>query len=117
MPASASDVLSSLQNVVQAINAQTRVEGALTPTNTSGQLSANTLIQTGFVRVTGVSVETAGAAGTLNDAATIALAVSGTEIFTTPATAGFYPVNMVFLNGLVYKPGSGQKVAVFYTRV
>ena len=57
-----------------------------------------------------------GAAGSLADAATLALAAAGTEVYTTPTTDGFYATDMVFVNGLVYLVGAGQKVVIFYAR-
>jgi hypothetical protein len=116
MAASLSDILTSMQNGVNAMNAFVSATSKTIPTNTSGQLAASVLVQTGFVRVLGVSIVAGGAAGSLADAATLALAVSGTEVYTTPTTTGFYATDMVFVNGLVYLVGAGQTVALFYAR-
>ena len=115
--ASLDDILTALKGGVQALNGATQATNRTTPTGTSGQLAANTLVQTGFVRVTGIAVIAAGAVGGLYDAATLAAAGSGQQVFTVPASVGYIPVNMVFAEGLVYKPGAGQTVAIFYTRV
>ena len=115
--ASLDDILTTLKGAVNAVNGNTQVLKGQIPTSTSGQLAANTLVQTGFVRVTGISIVTAGAIGGLYDAATIALAIAGTEVFAVPAAVGYTPVNMVFANGLVYKPGAAQVATIFYTRV
>lgn len=114
--ASLADILFSIQNLVVATNDLTRVTSAEIPDTTSGQLSANALVQTGFVRVTGVSVTTAGAIGTLFDAPNLAGAGAGNAIYTVPAAVGFIPLNMVFENGLVYKPGAAQVATIFYRR-
>ena len=115
--ASLDDILTAIKGGVNALNGNTQATNRTTPTLTSGQLAADTLVQSGFVRVTGVSVTTAGAVGGLYDAATIGGAGAGQEIYSVAATLGFVPLNMVFANGLVYKPGAGQKVTIFYTRV
>jgi len=114
--ASLSDLLSAMQNGVTAMNAFVTALTRETPALSSGQLAADKLVQIGFVRVLGVSIVTGGAAGGLYDAASTTLATSGTQVYVTGTTAGFYPVNMVFTNGLVYLPGAGQVVAIFYTR-
>lgn len=114
--ASLTDAITSLQNMPVSLNGIRQVLAQMVPALTSGQMSASTLVQTGFVRVLGIAISTAGAAGALHDAATIADAASGNVIYTVPATAGFTAVNMVFQNGLVYIPGAGQVAAVFYAR-
>lgn len=116
MAASLSDIATIQQNAVKAANSIADSLDATIPHLTSGQLAADALIVPGFVRVTGVSVVAAGAVGGLYDASSLANAASTTQVYTVPATAGFIAVNMVFANGLVYKPGSGQTVAIFYTR-
>ena len=115
--ASITDVVTVGQNQVTATNNLQKTFAQTVPTNTSGTLAASTLIQTGFVRVTGVSVVVAGAAGGLYDTTAISSAAAGNQSYVTTATIGFYPTNMVFMNGLVYVVGSGQTVVVYYTRV
>jgi len=114
---SVTDIVTSLQNAVQAANTIANALSAQVPSNPSGQLSVDTLIVPGFVRVTGVSVVVAGATGGLYDASSIATASATAQVFPVPAVAGFQAVNMVFANGLVYKPGAAQKAAFFYARV
>jgi hypothetical protein len=115
--ATLADVLSALQNAVTAVNSVAQAVNRQVPSYTSGLLTATALVQSGFVRVTGVSVVVAGVAGTLNDASNMATATAANAIFTVPAVAAFYPLNMVCMNGLVYTLGTGQKVVVYYTRV
>jgi len=114
--ASLNDILTSVQQAVQAFNGFTSELAKQSPPLTSGQLDDDALIQTGFVRVLGVSVYAGGAVGALHDAATLALAVSGTEIYQVPTTEGYIATNMVFKDGLVYVPGAGQIAAFFYAR-
>ncbi len=112
------DVLTTLQNLVQATSTIGNELIKINATQTTGQISANTLVQSGLVRILGLSVSTAGAAGTFHDAATIAAADSTNVIYTVAATAGYFPFfpAMLTMNGLVYKPGAGQKVTIYYTR-
>lgn len=114
--ASLSDLLSAMQNGVTAMNAFVTAVTRDAPALTSGQLAADKLVQIGFVRVLGVSIVAGGAAGGLYDAASVTAAISTTQVYVTGTTPGFYPVNMVFVNGLVYKPGAGQTVTIFYAR-
>ena len=114
---SVSDILTALQDLVRATNACVDGLGALVPHNTSGQTIAAKLVQTGFVRVTGVSVYTPGSGvGTLYDAATLAGAVTAAAIYPVSAALGYFPLNMVFANGLVYVPSSAQVATIFYAR-
>lgn len=115
--ASLSDMLTAVQGLVVATNAEANALNGTIPHYTSGRLSGNTLIQSGFMRVLGVSVIVAGAAGALFDVANLAGAALGTnDIFVVPATVGYISTNMVFANGLVYKPGAAQVAAIFYAR-
>ena len=114
--ASLDDILTSLKGAVNAINGVALAFNHQVPANSSGQLSVDTLVQTGFMRVTGISVGTAGAVGTLYDASSLAAAAAGNAIYVAPASLGYIPLNMVFTAGLVYKPGAGQKVTLFYSR-
>lgn len=115
--ASLSDILTSVQNLVVATNAIANAQNGEIPHFSTGRLAANTLVQSGFVRVTGISVVAAGAVGALFDAATLASAAAGTnDVYVVPAAVGYLPLNMVFANGLVYKPGAAQVAAIFYAR-
>ena len=114
--ASLSDLLTSMQNGVSAMNAFTTAISRTTPTLTSGQLDADILVQIGFVRVLGISIVAGGAVGGLYDAVSVAAAGSTEQIYVTGTTVGYYATNMVFTDGLVYKPGAAQVVAIFYAR-
>ena len=116
------DILTALKNGVVGVNNLVDGVGSLSPHFTSGQVSAAALIQTGFVRLTGLSIVTGTVAGVLNDAATLADATTDNVVYNVPASAGlpassgYIAVNMVFKNGLVFQPGADQKAALFYTR-
>lgn len=112
------NILTALQSIAQNISLGVQRFTRTTPGLTSGQLSADKLVSAGFVRVTGISIIAAGSpVGTLDDANLIANAAAGNVIYTLPSTAGFYPVQMIFTNGLVYKAGTSEKIAIFYERV
>lgn len=66
-------------------------------------------------RVCRVSVTVAGStAGSINDAATVALAVTANQVASIPNTVGTYLIDFPLLNGLVVTPGTGQTLAVTY---
>lgn len=115
--ASLSDILTAFKDAVVAINGTIDSVAALSPHYTTGRLTAATLVQAGFVRVTGVSMLTAASGGTLNDAGSVVDATANTAVYMLPATSGFVAVNMIFANGLVYTPPTtGVPGVIFYTR-
>lgn len=114
--ASLDDILTALKGAVNAVNSVTLALYHQTPATSSGQLSVDVLVQAGFVRLTGIAVSTGGTGGTLYDAASLAAAAAGNATYVIPASLGYQAYNMVFTNGLVYKPGAGQKVTLFYSR-
>ena len=87
------------------------------PSLSSGHLDVSRVVQTGFVRVTGISVIVAGAVGALHDINSITGAASSNKIYEVAATKGFYPVNLIFATGLTYVPGAAQEIAIMYTRI
>ena len=113
---SLNNLVTALQNAVQAANGIAQALKGVIPSTTTGQLSASTLVVPDFVRVTGISVVAAGATGGLYDAANVMSATGSNEVAVVIPQVGYMPVNMVFANGLVYIPGAGQKAAFFYTR-
>lgn len=117
IPGNWSTIGTSLQGINQGIIKANQALDRLVPANTSGQLVADALVQTGLVRLLGVSVIVAGSSGTLRDAATLAVSASTDDVYTLPLTTGFYPVQMIFAKGLVYKAGSGETIALFYSRI
>jgi hypothetical protein len=115
--ASLTDILTSIKDLVIATNNIVDGVGSLSPHSTSGQVIGAKLVQTGFVRLLGISVVSAATLnGLLCDAATLATATSATVVGNVSAAIGYYPVNMIFQNGLVYIPGSAQVAALFFAR-
>jgi hypothetical protein len=119
-------ILTALQNGVQAVNGQTQLLRQIAGTNTSATVTSNTLVVTGAGRLVSYSVVVPGDAGTINDAATVATASASNALVRTPqypgtsadspiVPAGVFPCGLVFLNGLVIKPGSGQSINVTYS--
>jgi len=113
--------LDDIQTTIQSINTTLAdtVNAYLkqVPSTSSGALSASQIIQTGFVRVTGVSVVVGGAAGALHDVRALADIAAGNKLYVVGTTPGFYPVNLIFPKGLAYAPGAGQTAAIMYTRI
>lgn len=104
--------LTAVQTLANLVDATLK----LVPSNSSGKVSATKVIQTGFVRVTGISVVAGGAVGALHDASTTASIASANQIYVVPTTPGFYAVNLVFPTGLAYVPGASQTAAFMYSR-
>lgn len=78
-------------------------------------ISANTVVKATNGFVVRVSVVVAGsAAGSVNDAATVAAATSANEIAVIPDTVGTYSIEFPAFSGIVVKPGTGQTVAISY---
>lgn len=114
--ASTDDVLTALQAIVGGLSEMVSAQSRLVPSTSSGRLAATKVIQTGFVRVTGIDVVVAGAAGALHDVAATADVAASNKIHVVPATLGYAAVNLVFLRGLVYVPGAAQEAAIMYGR-
>lgn len=113
------DIAGIQQTGVAILAAMQETLAKTVPTNSSGRLDAAALIQSGFVRVLGVSV-TGGTGGVahLHDCAVLADASTTNRVYAISNTLGFYPVNMVFHKGLVMTevPGSTE-CTVFYSRI
>lgn len=115
--ASLTDILTALKDWVVAGNSIVDGINSLSPHFTSGQVIGAKLVQTGFVRLLGISVVSAATQrGLLLDAANLGAATASTIVGNVSAQLGFFPVNMVFQNGLVFIPGSAQVAALFYAR-
>lgn len=115
--ASLDDIQTTIQSVNGTLNDQVSAYLKQVPSTSSGLLSAAKIVQVGFVRVTGISIVTGGAAGGLHDTNALASIATTNKIYTVGTAAGFYAVNLVFLNGLAYDPGAGQEIAIMYTRI
>lgn len=112
--ASMSDILTTAQNIAQAINgvAQTylNVQGGIN----KADISTATLLKSEAGRVASVIVTTAGSApGAVYDGKLAT--VTTNKLFVIPNTTGIYVVNMPANYGIVIAPGTGQVVAVGYS--
>ena len=115
--ADTSSIMTVLQSIAQALSGSAKAQSQVTPDFTSGVLSATTLINQGYTRVTSVIVSAAGAAGWLHDANAATAISATTRVYPVAATLGPTTINMVFKKGLVYEPGAAQQTTVMYAKV
>ena len=115
MAASLDDILTTQKNGVVAINGLAQTNNRMLGTTTTAVLTANTLALTGAGYLVRYSILVAGAAGTINNANSVANATSSNALCVTQATIGIFNVGMPFANGLVVKPGAGQSIVVTYS--
>ena len=110
------NILSALQNGVQAINnvanALLRGQGKLT----SETVSASTLVVSGKGYLVNFSVIDAGSSvGKIHNAGSIETAASQNSMVAVPNTAETVAVSKYFDYGIVIIPGSGQTLNVTYS--
>lgn len=116
MPASLDDILTAQKNGVVAINNLSSTFARDQGSTTSLTVTTDTVVVTGRGYLASFSIIIAGSAnGTINNAQTVALAVANTALCATPLTVGVYEAGLVFTNGLVIKPGTGQSINVTYS--
>jgi hypothetical protein len=116
MAVSLSDILTTQKNGVVALNnisaSNLRGQG----TQTSATVTSPTLIMVGRGYSVNFAVVVAGSTvGTINNAATIALAGAANALCATPAVVGVYQTGQFFNSGLVIIPGTGQSINVTYS--
>lgn len=116
MPASLDDILTTQKNGVVAINnlsaSISREQGSVTSTT----VSADTLMITGRGYIASFSITVAGSgSGTINNAQSVALSSASNVLCATPTTIGVYRAGLIFTNGLVVRPGTGQSINVTYS--
>ena len=102
-----SDPIKTQQGGVTALNitAATVLKGANT----------NSLNVNPVARLVRINVIVAGsAAGSANDAATVATAAAANQLFSIPNVTGTYLLDMPCFTGLVVTPGTGQTLAVVF---
>lgn len=115
--ASLGDILTTQKNGVVAINNIFQALSALNPTVTSATVTSSTLVITGSGRLISFSVVVAGSAnGLIYNAGTPSGGTAANALVATPTTVGVYAANMVFTNGLVIAPGTGQSINVTYSQ-
>lgn len=115
--ASLDDILTTQKNGVVALNNVFQALNVLNPTTTSATVTSSTLVIAGKGRLICFSVVVAGSAsGLIYNAGTPTGGAAGNALVATPTTIGVYPVNMMFTDGLVVAPGTGQSINVTYSQ-
>lgn len=77
-------------------------------------LAASTVVKAGAGRLMKVSVNVAGAVGTVNDCLTTGAAAAANQIGVIPAVVGVYTFDFPCSVGIVYVPGAAQVASVSY---
>ena len=116
--ASLDDILTTQKNGVVAINALSNNFKIEVGTITSATVSVDTLVVTGRGKIANISVVTAGTTNGIvyNAAANIAsLKTADVKLLAIPNTIGVFQCGVLFTNGIVISPGTGQEVNVTYT--
>lgn len=115
--ASLDDLLTASKNIVTALNGINGTFSKFLGSATSQAISAggNTLVVTGAGRLVNFVVLTAGTGdGTIYDTTNTTSPPAADKLVIIPQTLGVFPVGVVFSNGLVVSPGTGQVVIVTY---
>lgn len=111
--ASMSDILTTAQNIAQAINGVAQTYLSVQGAKNQADIATATLVKSSAGRVATIVVTTAGAVGSVYDANLATLTTN--KIYTIPNVVGSYTVNMPTSYGIVVAPGAGQVVAVGYS--
>lgn len=115
--ASLDDILTTQKNAVVALNNVFQALNTLNPTTTSSTVTSSTFIIAGRGRLISFSVVVAGSAsGLIYNAGTPTGGAAANALVATPTTIGLYNVNMIFTDGLVVTPGTGQSINVTYSQ-
>jgi len=111
------DLLTAVKNGVVAINNVFQSISIQNPTATSATVSTSTLIIAGRGRLIDFSVVVAGTTtGLIYNTGTPSSGVLANALVTTPMTLGVYDANMIFTDGIVVAPGTGQSINVTYSQ-
>jgi hypothetical protein len=114
--ASLDDVITVQKNAVIGVNGLNQTMRRAQGSNTSLTATAQTLVVTGRGYLVAFSVTVAGtASGTVSNAQSAALVTAGNALCAVPNTIGIYPCGLVFTDGLVITPGTGQSMNVTYS--
>jgi hypothetical protein len=115
--ASLDDILTVQKNAVVALNNVFQALNILNPTTTSSTVTSSSLIIAGKGRLISFSVVVSGtASGLIYNAGTPTGGAAANALVATPTTIGVYNVNMIFTDGLVVAPGTGQSINVTYSQ-
>lgn len=114
--ASLDDILTTQKNGVVAINGYINALLRSQGTFTSATVTADTLIVSGRGYLVSWSVVDAGTAeGFIYNFNAVTGFATTQALCSTGTTAGVFPAGMVFTNGLVVSPGTGQAINVTYS--
>lgn len=114
MSASPSDILTTLKNVVTALNNATQTYLNVNGSVNSANITTPTVVKPAAGRVATVSVNVAGSAtGMIYDSAT--LADTSKPLAVIPNSIGIVSVNLPTSFGLLVVPGAGQVLTVGYS--
>lgn len=115
--ANLTDVLTSAQNIVTAINGVGQIIARGQGNITSATVTADTLITTGNGYLVSVSVTVPGSTeGYIYNALTVATAAADNALMAInpPDGIGIVPAGIPYNLGLVVSPGTGQSLNVVY---
>lgn len=115
--ASLDDLLTASKNIVTALNGINGTFSRFLGNVTSTALSAgsNTLVVSGRGRLVNFVVLDGGSAdGFIYNTTDTGSPPAANQLVVTPQTIGVYSVGVVFTNGLVVSPGTGQVISVTY---
>lgn len=112
--ASISDILTTLKNLVTALNGAAQAYLNVNGQSTTEAITTATVVKGASGRVASVSVIVAGSAtGMIYDATVTG--VTTAPLWVIPETVGVTFVNLVADMGIVVAPGTGQKVTVCWS--
>ncbi len=112
--ASISDILTTLKNLVEAVNNASRVYLNVNGVSTTETISAPTIVKSSPGRIAAVSVTTAGSTtGLIYDSAVLTNLTK--KLYVIPDTVGFYSVPLPANYGVVVVPGTGQIVTLSWS--
>lgn len=112
------DILTTQKNGVIAINNINQISYYLGGRVTSQTVNSDTVIAISSGRIVSYSITEKGStAGKIYNSATVANASTSNQLLSTTATqeVGVYTAGLVFTNGLVVSPGTGQYINVTYS--
>ncbi|CAB4155553.1 hypothetical protein UFOVP661_6 [uncultured Caudovirales phage] len=114
--ASLDDILTAQKNGVVAINGNStallRAQGGYT----SATVTTDTLVASGRGYLVSWTVVVGGsAAGSVYNSNSTSSLLAGQKLCPIGTTAGVFPAGLVFTNGIVVSPGTGQSINVTYS--
>lgn len=114
MSTSLSDLLTSSQNIVKAINNATETYAKINGRQIAAGINAATVVSTAAGRLATLSIVTGGTvAGVIYDATSTTDTTS--PLYAIPTTPGIVYINLPVTKGIVVAPGTGQVVTVGYS--